>query len=180
MFPGSPRLSAGRRSPAGGGRAYDRSRRDSRRAYGGSTRAATRERARKRPAPKRRASRAAPRRPRPNYALRRAAAVLALLLAGLAAYAALKIPDYADAPEFAIPQLTPPVFRELDAPTTVGVEIDEATADTWKTIAERDPSPSLAVPGETYDYGRRIALTFDDGPTRTSRPPYSTSCGNMT
>jgi peptidoglycan/xylan/chitin deacetylase (PgdA/CDA1 family) len=52
----------------------------------------------------------------------------------------------------------------------VGVKIDEATDDTWKTIAERDPSPSLAVLGETYDYGGQIALTFDDGPDPNVTP----------
>jgi peptidoglycan/xylan/chitin deacetylase (PgdA/CDA1 family) len=82
----------------------------------------------------------------------------------LAAYAALKIPDYAGAPGSAIPQLTLPVSRGLEAPASVDIKIDQATDDTWKTIAERDPSPSLAVLGETYDYGRQVALTFDDGP----------------
>ena len=125
---------------------------------------------RKRPAPKKRAPRVARRRPRPNYALRRAAAVLALLLAGLAAYVALGRSEAADAPEWGIPQLTRPVSRGLDAPAPVAVKIGEATDDTWKTIAEQDPSPSLAVPGETYDYGRRIALTFDDGPDPNVTP----------
>ncbi|MDQ3941621.1 MAG: hypothetical protein M3254_00765 [Actinomycetota bacterium] len=98
----------------------------------------------------------------------------------MAAYAALKIPDYAGAPGSAIPQLTLPVSRGLEAPAYVDIKIDEATDDTWKTIAERDPSPSLAVLGETYDYGRQVALTFDDGPVRTLHSTYSTSCGNMT
>ncbi len=42
--------------------------------------------------------------------------------------------------------------------------MDRSTLDAWRAIAAHDPSPSLAVRGETYDYGRRIALTFDDGP----------------
>jgi len=86
----------------------------------------------------------------------------------LVAYAALKIPDYADAPESAIPQLTLPLSRGLDAP--VGVKIEDVTDDTWETVAERDPSPSLAVLGETYDYGRQVALTFDDGPDPNVTP----------
>ena len=167
MLPGSPRLSAGRKSSDSRGRVYDRSRPggSSRRAYGGSRRATTRDRVRRRPAPKRRAPGVARR--RPNYALRRAAAVLVLLLAGLAAYLAL---GRSDAPESAIPQLTRPVLGELEEPAPVGVEIVEATDDTWEAIAEHDPSPSLAVLGETYDYGRQVALTFDDGPDPNVTP----------
>ena len=83
----------------------------------------------------------------------------------MAAYVALGGSGAADAPESsAIPQLTRPVSRGLAAPASVAVKLDEATNDTWKAIAGRDPSPSLAVLGETYDYGRQVALTFDDGP----------------
>ncbi len=88
----------------------------------------------------------------------------------MAAYAALKIPDYAGAPGSAIPKLTLPLSRGLDAPAPVDVTIGESTYDTWKTIVERDPSPSLAVLEETYDYGRKVALTFDDGPDPNVTP----------
>ena len=45
-------------------------------------------------------------------------------------------------------------------------DLDEA----WDTATARDPSPSLATPGETVDFGRRIALTFDDGPDPVTTP----------
>jgi peptidoglycan/xylan/chitin deacetylase (PgdA/CDA1 family) len=48
--------------------------------------------------------------------------------------------------------------------------MDEATDDAWEFIAGRDPSPSLAVLGETYNYGRQVALTFDDGPDPNVTP----------
>ncbi len=88
----------------------------------------------------------------------------------MAAYVVLGGSGAADAPASAIPQLTRPVSRGLDAPASAAVKIDEATDDTWKTIAERSPSPSLAVLGDTYDYGRQIALTFDDGPDPNVTP----------
>ena len=44
--------------------------------------------------------------------------------------------------------------------------LDEA----WATAVTEDPSPSLAAPGETLEFGRKIALTFDDGPDPITTP----------
>ena len=44
--------------------------------------------------------------------------------------------------------------------------MDEA----WTIATAQDASPSLATPGETIGFGRRIALTFDDGPDPSTTP----------
>ncbi len=44
--------------------------------------------------------------------------------------------------------------------------LDEA----WDVAIAKDPSPSLATPGESIGFGRRIALTFDDGPDPVTTP----------
>lgn len=40
----------------------------------------------------------------------------------------------------------------------------------WATVTAEDPSPSLATPGETAGFGRKVALTFDDGPDPVTTP----------
>lgn len=45
-------------------------------------------------------------------------------------------------------------------------DLDEA----WATATALDPSPSLGAPGETVEFGHRIALTFDDGPDPVTTP----------
>ena len=92
--------------------------------------------------------------------------VVALLLAGLAVYAALGTAEGANVTESAIPGVKQPIVKEPVEPPSVGaaIKMDGATDDAWEFIAGRDPSPSLAVLGETYNYGRQVALTFDDGP----------------
>jgi len=40
----------------------------------------------------------------------------------------------------------------------------------WTDAIARDPSPDLAVPGESSSSGRMVALTFDDGPDPHTTP----------
>jgi len=98
--------------------------------------------------------------------------VVALLLAGLAVYAALGTAEGANVTESAIPGVKQPIVKEPVEPPSVGaaIKMDGATDDAWEFIAGRDPSPSLAVLGETYNYGRQVALTFDDGPDPNVTP----------
>jgi len=55
---------------------------------------------------------------------------------------------------------------EPSSETKSGQGLDEA----WATAIAEDPSPSLATPGETMEFGHRIALTFDDGPDPVTTP----------
>jgi peptidoglycan-N-acetylglucosamine deacetylase len=40
----------------------------------------------------------------------------------------------------------------------------------WSAAIAQDPSPNLAAPGEPLSSGRKIALTFDDGPDPHATP----------
>jgi peptidoglycan/xylan/chitin deacetylase (PgdA/CDA1 family) len=93
------------------------------------------------------------------------AVVLALILAAAAA-ALLEYGDSfpseeAEQPQQAEqPQSEPPLVTEPDGGLSVA----------WANAVAQDASPDLAVPGETTMFGRRIALTFDDGPNPSTTP----------
>lgn len=57
-----------------------------------------------------------------------------------------------------------------DSETTLAAEPSQGVDEAWAIAAAQDPSPSLATPGETMRFGRRIALTFDDGPDPVTTP----------
>jgi peptidoglycan/xylan/chitin deacetylase (PgdA/CDA1 family) len=70
----------------------------------------------------------------------------------------------------ALPAPPPPRPVESDPhtapPAPPSLDMDQV----WSAAIAQDPSPSLAVPGEPVPSGRKIALTFDDGPDPHATP----------
>jgi peptidoglycan-N-acetylglucosamine deacetylase len=72
---------------------------------------------------------------------------------------------------------SPPEEAELSQPAEPSQPEPSSTTEpvpsveeAWAAAVAQDPSPTLATPGETMEFGHRIALTFDDGPDPVTTP----------
>ena len=97
------------------------------------------------------------------------AAVLSLILVA-AAVALLEYGDSFPSEDTEQPQQAEQPQSEPPLESPLITEPDGGLGEAWATAVAQDASPSLAAPGETAMFGRRIALTFDYGPDPSTTP----------
>lgn len=98
-----------------------------------------------------------------RYRLRRAGALFVLLVGAALVFYAYTSLSSAGAPQrLEVPERVEP--PEPPAPARVPADLRGDTDEGWSAAVALDPSPSLAAPGESTRFERRVALTFDDGP----------------
>ncbi len=106
------------------------------------------------------------RRRRQRILLRRATALTLLLLAVVALVHGFSSSPASSSPATSLPAVAPPEIGAAPEPPGAGADMSVV----WSAAVASDPSPGLAISGQTTTQKGRIALTFDDGPDPVVTP----------